>query len=246
MSDFGVALHSADPRARARAAAMLGQPGRWPKGTAAALTDLASTDPAPAVRRAALRSLLRRARPERATAGWATACGDADAGVRRAAADAAVGFVERLRDTAAAPAITIVARALIGLLDDPAPLVAEAGAFALGEIVAGGTDPTEPTDPNGAEIASNAITTLVRHARGHSDPLVREACVAALGTLRAAAVEGSERALPVVVGAASDKPAIRRRAVIALSAFDGPEAEQAIRDARTDRDWQVRQLAEDL
>jgi hypothetical protein len=39
---------------------------------------------------------------------------------------------------------------------------------------------------------------------------------------------------------------VRRRAVLALAAFDGPEVEDALADARTDADWQTRQAAEDL
>jgi HEAT repeat protein len=40
--------------------------------------------------------------------------------------------------------------------------------------------------------------------------------------------------------------AIRRRAVIALAAFDDPRVEDAWRRCLEDRDWQVRQAAEDL
>jgi hypothetical protein len=34
--------------------------------------------------------------------------------------------------------------------------------------------------------------------------------------------------------------------VLALAPFSGPEVDAAIRDALDDRDWQVRQAAEDL
>jgi hypothetical protein len=34
--------------------------------------------------------------------------------------------------------------------------------------------------------------------------------------------------------------------VLALAPFDGPEVEEALRAALEDRDWQVRQAAEDL
>jgi HEAT repeat protein len=43
-----------------------------------------------------------------------------------------------------------------------------------------------------------------------------------------------------------DKPQIRRRAVIALAAIESPESDAALRGCLTDRDWQVRQAAEDL
>jgi HEAT repeat protein len=49
-----------------------------------------------------------------------------------------------------------------------------------------------------------------------------------------------------VLAATADKPAVRRRAVIALAPFDGPEVEAALRRACHDRDRQVRQAAEDL
>ena len=39
---------------------------------------------------------------------------------------------------------------------------------------------------------------------------------------------------------------MRRRATIALAPFDGPEVDEALARALADRDWQVRQAAEDL
>ena len=72
------------------------------------------------------------------------------------------------------------------------------------------------------------------------DPLLRESAVAALGAI------GSPRGLPSILRACTDKPAIRRRAVLALAPFDGPEVDAAIEAARHDRDWQVRQAAEDI
>jgi HEAT repeat protein len=77
-------------------------------------------------------------------------------------------------------------------------------------------------------------------ATDHADPLVREAAVAALGAI------GAEAGLPAILAATTDKPAIRRRAVLALAPFEGPEVDAALARARTDRDWQVRQAAEDL
>ena len=52
--------------------------------------------------------------------------------------------------------------------------------------------------------------------------------------------------LPAILAATRDKPAVRRRAVIALAPFEGPEVDEALARALTDRDWQVRQAAEDL
>ncbi len=68
----------------------------------------------------------------------------------------------------------------------------------------------------------------------------REAAVAALGAL------GSADGLAAIVQATHDKPAVRRRAVLALAPFEGPEVDTALAAALEDKDWQVRQAAEDL
>ena len=73
----------------------------------------------------------------------------------------------------------------------------------------------------------------------HADALCREAAVAALGAI------GDEAGLPAILAATTDKATVRRRAVIALAPFEGPEVDAALEAARTDRDWQVRQAAED-
>ncbi len=107
------------------------------------------------------------------------------------------------------------------VLDDPDPAVVEAAAWALGEKEEGTVE-------------------LARVATEHSDPLCREAAVAALGAI------GDPLGLPAILAATHDRPAIRRRAVIALAAFEGPEVDEALARAAGDRDWQVRQAAEDL
>jgi hypothetical protein len=91
-----------------------------------------------------------------------------------------------------------------------------------------------------AHGSTRAVDELVRAATTHADPLVREAAVAALGAL------GDDRGLPAILQACTDKPAIRRRAVLALAAFDGEDVEAALDTALADNDWQVRQAAEDL
>src|SRR5205085_9120905 len=108
---------------------------------------------------------------------------------------------------------------------DVDPMVVEAAAWALGE---GGGD------------GADAVEDLMRVVTGHDDALCREAAVAALGAI------GDERGLPAILAATTDKPAVRRRAVIALAPFDGPDVSAALDRARHDRDWQVRQAAEDL
>ncbi len=114
---------------------------------------------------------------------------------------------------------------LLPLLDDPDATVVEVAAWACGE-----RDPAEP----------GTVERLVGLAADHEDALVREAAVAALGSL------GDERGLPAVLRAMDDKATVRRRAVVALAAFEGPEVDAALARGAGDRDWQVRQVAEDL
>jgi HEAT repeat protein len=113
----------------------------------------------------------------------------------------------------------------VPLLDDADASVVEMAAFACGE--------QERADPD-------TVARLAALATGHADALVREAAVAALGAI------GDPAGLPAILAATHDKPAIRRRAVIALTPFDGPEVDEARARALEDRDWQVRQVAEDL
>jgi HEAT repeat protein len=114
---------------------------------------------------------------------------------------------------------------LIGLLDDAEAPVIESACFALGEIGSG---------------ATHAVTALSEVATKKSDPLLREAAVAALGAI------GDPAGLAAILRATSDKPAVRRRAVLALAPFSGIEVDAALNRALEDRDWQVRQAAEDL
>lgn len=111
------------------------------------------------------------------------------------------------------------------LLADPDPTVVEVACWAAGERLDG---------------ADHTVGPLVGIATGHDDPLCREAAVAALGAL------GHEAGLDAVLGGMEDRPPVRRRAVLALAAFEGPGVETALRRALDDRDRQVRQAAEDL
>jgi HEAT repeat protein len=115
--------------------------------------------------------------------------------------------------------------ALVAALGDEDPRVVEAACFALGEL---------GPDAAGAVAPLSAVTAEA------DDPLCREAAVAALGSI------GDDAALPAILAATTDKPAVRRRAVLALAPFEGPEVDAALERALTDRDWQVRQAAEDL
>ena len=113
----------------------------------------------------------------------------------------------------------------LNVFDDKDPLVLETACWAAGEK-------ENPTD--------KLIYKLCSIANGHTDQLWREAAVAALGAT------GSILGLETILEALKDKPAIRRRAVIALAAFDDPKVEEALKKSLDDRDWQVRQIAEDL
>jgi HEAT repeat protein len=145
------------------------------------------------------------------------ALGDADPEVRRRAAEEA----GRLGHPD-------VVDALVGALGDADDRVTEAATHALGEI--------EPP-PGAGETVATAIAALVT---GHAEVVVRETAVAALGSL------GEAVGLDAVLAATGDVATVRRRAVLALAAFEGPEVDAALERLATDRDRQTRQSAEDL
>lgn len=165
-------------------------------------------DPDPVVRAAALGALHRTGALDDADV--AAALVDPSAEVRRRAA-------------ALSPAYP--SAAVVTLLDDPDPVVAEMAAWACGERL---------------PAPLGVVAALARTAGGHDDPLVREAAVAALGAA------GDDSGLGAVLAATTDRPAVRRRAVIALAAFEGDEVDAALQRALHDTDWQVRQAAEEL
>ncbi len=114
---------------------------------------------------------------------------------------------------------------LLPSLHDHEPAVVEQAAWACGEH----------------ETVSDAVLArLIELATDAAAPLVREAAVAALGAI------GDVRGLPAVLAGCVDQPAIRRRAVLALAPFEGPQVDAALEQALADRDWQVRQAAEVL
>ena len=130
-----------------------------------------------------------------------------------------------VRRRACRVAIAVDGVDLVPMLDDADAGVVEVAAWALGER---------------AEASGDVVARLSAVATGHQDALCREAAVAALGAI------GDQGGLAAVLAATGDKPAVRRRAVIALAAFEGPEVDAALQRALDDRDWQVRQAAEDL
>jgi HEAT repeat protein len=174
-------------------------------------------DPDPRVRGAALGALVRHGATARSSrTAWRIAASDPAEAVRRRAAELAPSL---------APVPVV---GLLGLLADADPYVAETAAWALGEAT--WTGPTR----------ARVVGGLSGAATSHSDPLVRESAVAALGAV------GDPRGLHAILRACVDRPPIRRRAVLALAPFDGPDVDAALASALTDSDWQVRQAAEDL
>ena len=117
------------------------------------------------------------------------------------------------------------APSLLTSLDDPDGSIVEVVAWASGE--------RQPPE-------AGAVTALARLVTAHEDALVREAAVAALGAI------GDEAGRAAILAALADKATVRRRAVLALAPFEGPDVDAALAAAREDRDWQVRQAAEDL
>lgn len=114
---------------------------------------------------------------------------------------------------------------LRAVLDDPDLTVVEAAAWACGEQ---------------ERVDDDTLSVLIDLGTKSADALVREACTASLGAI------GDPRGLPTILHGCADKPAVRRRAVLALAPFDGSEVDAALQAALVDRDWQVRQAAEDV
>jgi HEAT repeat protein len=139
--------------------------------------------------------------------------------------DPAAAVRRRACEVAAGADLVSVGPALVTALGDGDDSVAEVAAWALGEL--------SITPPGAVDALASVVV-------GHRDPLCREAAVAALGAI------GDEVGLPAILVATKDKPAVRRRAVLALAPFEGPDVEAALEAALLDRDWQVRQAAEDL
>lgn len=105
---------------------------------------------------------------------------------------------------------------------DDDPRVVEAVATAYGELGEG-----------------SAVPWLIDVASSDADRASREAAVAALGAI------GDESAVPVLLNlVAKAPPQVRRRAVVALTVFDDPASESAIRAAARDRNPSVREAAE--
>jgi HEAT repeat protein len=130
-------------------------------------------------------------------------------------------------------ALTLIAQAplldesifalLVAALSDDDVLVVDGAVFALGE-----------------HLYTPANDALIAVATQHEDARCRESAIAALGAI------GDDRARPAILAALDDKPAVRRRAIVALANFEGPDIEAALERAREDRDWQVRAAVDQL
>ncbi|HEV3268643.1 MAG TPA: HEAT repeat domain-containing protein [Acidimicrobiales bacterium] len=118
------------------------------------------------------------------------------------------------------PSVLVEVNVLLG--DDDA-LVVEAAAFALGE-----------------HLDVNAVEALCVVATTHEDARCRESAIAALGAI------GDDRARSTIIASLKDKPPIRRRAIVALANFEGPDIDAALDEAGEDRDWQVRSAVSQL
>jgi HEAT repeat protein len=112
------------------------------------------------------------------------------------------------------------------LLDDPDASVVEVACFAAGEVTEGDS--------------GTLVKRLIEIAGHADDALCREAAVAALGSL------GDPAGRAAVLAACDDRATVRRRAVLALAAFEGPEVDSMLERLTGDRDLQVRHAAEDL
>ncbi len=106
---------------------------------------------------------------------------------------------------------------VIALLDDGDALVVDAAAFALGE-----------------HLYAPGVTRLIDVAANHDDARCRESSIASLGSI------GDEAAVATIIAALEDKAPVRRRAIVALANFEGPDVDAALERASDDRDWQVR------
>jgi HEAT repeat protein len=177
------------------------------------------TDPDPGTRATALGALNRLG--ELSSGELLQALSDPAPTVRRRGCEESVIWSGTVGD----PQEPAIALAVARLLDDENDTVVETAAWACGER---------------PPVTTGTLDRLCTVATGHADALCREAAVAALGAL------GDTAGLAAILEATGDKATVRRRAMIALAPFDGPEVDAALQRGRADRDWQVRQAAEDL
>jgi HEAT repeat protein len=144
------------------------------------------------------------------------------------------------------------ADAVVLLADDPDDSVRTAAAERLGwcgtvgstKLAALRTDAVAPVreavaTAYGELRSTEAIAWLVDVANTDDDRQVREAAVASLG-----AIGDTEAIEPLLSLVASGPAQVRRRAIAAITVFDDPRVEPAIRRAALDRNPGVREAAE--
>ena len=144
----------------------------------------------------------------------------------RAALSDEEGDVRRETLTLLAHAPDVTASLLdvcVALLADDDALVVDGAVFALGE-----------------HLYAPGVDALIAVASTHDDARCRESAIAALGAL------GDDRARLTIIAALEDKAPVRRRAIVALANFEGPDIDAALERARDDRDWQVRAAVDQL
>ncbi len=108
------------------------------------------------------------------------------------------------------------------------PACREAAAFAIGEC--------------GSPDEGRCLFGLIKN---DDSSIAREAMFAAIGAIAVRHPGELDDDIDTVVRhSRHDKPAVRRRCIVALTAFDLDEARQAMLDALSDRDRYVRQTAE--
>ena len=198
---------------RAATSAALGHRGRLSEQEIADLEAAARDDVDPRCRAAALAALVRAAPGPHALGTWRLATLDPSVMVRSRGADVAPELATRPGVDA-----TEIATALVSLLNDAQVMVVVAAAWALGELDTEGGSDFE-------SARASMVASLCAVTTDHPDALAREAAVAALGSL------GDARAVPAILTACSDSPTVRRRAVLALAPFDGPEVTAALETA---------------
>ena len=113
--------------------------------------------------------------------------------------------------------------AVRSLLHDEDPLVVDAAVFVIGE-----------------HVVLDGVDELCQVAEVPEDARCRESAIAALGAI------GDERGRATILRSLEDKPPVRRRAIVALVNFEGPDIEEALERASDDRDWQVRAAVNQL
>lgn len=198
----------------------------------------ACADPEAPVRASGLVALIRMQKLTKADFG--TALVDKSPLLRRRLCEVAgsIVSVESLpattRQDRLPPSREEVLAGLSRLLGDAEPAVVEAACFGIGEVASACS----------GDAADSTTETLVLKlseiSRNHPDLLCRESAVASLGSI------GSLGGLGAVLEAMTGRPALRRRAIVALASFEHVDATAAVELALSDRDWQVRQAAEDL